>query len=293
MDKTGFVSVIGRPNVGKSTLLNRLIGEKISIISNKPQTTRENIQLIYSDSEAQIIFVDTPGMQKPRNKLGSTMLKNSKSSISDMDLILYIVDKSTYIGDQEEEIINFLKTTDIKKILCINKIDQIDKNTLLEVIAMYDAEGIFDEIIPISAIEGDNTDRLLDLIKSYLPEGPRYFPDDQLTDRTNKFVIEEIIREKLLMYLREEIPHGTYVEVDSFQEEDEITLIEATVFTERDNHKGIIIGKNGQMIKKIRQAAQSDIETLLGSKVDLRLWTKVDKNWRDQEARVRRFDNRK
>lgn len=289
MDKTGFVSVIGRPNVGKSTLLNRLIGEKISIISNKPQTTRENIKMIYSDDNSQIIFVDTPGVQTPKNILGKAMEKSSKSSVSDMDLVLYLVDTSNYIGDSENRIIEFLKTVDLPIILVINKIDMIDKEELFALISMYNELDMFDEIVPISSINGENVDVLMEVIKEKLPEGPRYYPDDQITDKTERFIIEEIIREKALKYLREEVPHGIYVEVESMKEETSPIEISAVIYAEKDSHKGIILGKGGSMIKKIRVSSQDDIETFLGEKVNLKLWVKVEKNWREKENIVKRF----
>ena len=289
MDKTGFVSVIGRPNVGKSTLLNRIIGEKISIISNKAQTTRENIHLIYSDDDSQIIFVDTPGMQRPRNALQEHMLKDSKSTINDMDVIIYMVDTSDYIGPNEKEIIDFLKNSDRPIILCVNKIDTVPQDKLIEVVEMYNKLDMFDEIVPISASEDINIDRLMMVIKDYLPYGPRYYPDDQITNKTEKFIIEELIREKALRYLKEEVPHGVFINVDSINEDNNNTEIDATIYVERNTHRGIVIGKGGSMIKRIREDSEKDISNFLDQKVSLHLWVKVEPNWRDKEDLVRRF----
>lgn len=291
MTKSGFVSVIGRPNVGKSTLLNRLLGEKISIISNKPQTTRDQIKMIYNDDESQIIFVDTPGMQNPRNKLGDYMLNISKESVVDADLILYIVDASPYIGARDTDIINFLKTLDLPVILAINKVDTIEKGKILELISLYKDLDFISEIIPISASMGDNVDQLLNTIKEYLPEGPKYYPEDYITDKSERFIISEIIREKALTNLREEVPHGIGVIVDSVKDSKDRSSfnIGATIYTERDSHKGIILGKGGAMIKKVRLEATEDLEKFLGKKVNLDLWVKVEKNWREKEDKLKNF----
>lgn len=291
MTKSGFVSVIGRPNVGKSTLLNRLLGEKISIISNKPQTTRDQIKMIYNDDESQIIFVDTPGMQNPRNKLGDYMLNISKESVVDADLILYIVDASPFIGARDTDIINFLKTLDLPVILAINKVDTVEKGKILELISLYKDLDFISEIIPISASMGDNVDQLLTTIKAYLPEGPKYYPEDYLTDKSERFIISEIIREKALTNLREEVPHGIGVIVDSVKDSKDGNSynIGATIYTERDSHKGIILGKGGSMIKKIRLEATKDLEKFLDKKVNLDLWIKVEKNWREKEDKLKNF----
>ena len=291
MTKSGFVSVIGRPNVGKSTLLNRLLGEKISIISNKPQTTRDQIKMIYNDDESQIIFVDTPGMQNPRNKLGDYMLNISKESVVDADLILYIVDASPYIGARDTDIINFLKTLDLPVILAINKVDTVERGKILELISLYKDLDFISEIIPISASMGDNVDQLLNTIKEYLPEGPKYYPEDYITDKSERFIISEIIREKALTNLREEVPHGIGVIVESVKDSKDGNSynIGATIYTERDSHKGIILGKGGTMIKKIRLQATEDLEKFLGKKVNLDLWVKVEKNWREKEDKLKNF----
>ncbi|WP_054252319.1 GTPase Era [Neofamilia massiliensis] len=291
MTKSGFVSVIGRPNVGKSTLLNRLLGEKISIISNKPQTTRDQIKMIYNDDESQIIFVDTPGMQNPRNKLGDYMLNISKESVVDADLILYIVDASPYIGARDTDIINFLKTLDLPVILAINKVDTVEKGKILELISLYKDLDFISEIIPFSASMGDNVSQLLNTIKEYLPQGPKYYPEDYITDKSERFIISEIIREKTLTNLREEVPHGIGVIVDSVKDSKDGNSfnIGATIYTERDSHKGIILGKGGSMIKKIRLEATEDLEKFLDKKVNLDLWVKVEKNWREKEDKLKNF----
>lgn len=288
MFKSGYVAVIGRPNVGKSTLLNRLIGMRILAVSDKAQTTRNKINLIYSDDESQIIFLDTPGIQTPRNELGDYMLRESSSALEDVDLITYIVDTSKIIGKQDRLILDKLKKVKDKKvILLINKIDSIPKEAVLHLIEMYSKEMDFLEIIPISAREGDGTEIYLDTVKKYLPEGPKYYTDDYVTDRPMKFIVAEIIREKALQFLEEEVPHGVAVEIEQMEELEDRTNIIATIFVERENHKGIIIGKGGSMLKKIGSAARQDLIDLLMTKVDLRIWVKVDKNWRDNETRLK------
>lgn len=288
MFKSGYVAVIGRPNVGKSTLLNRIIGMRILAVSDKAQTTRNKINLIYSDDESQIIFLDTPGMQTPRNELGDYMLRESSSALENVDLITYIVDTSKIIGKQDRLILDKLKKLKDKKvILLINKIDSIPKEAVLHLIEMYSKEMDFLEIIPISAREGDGTEIYLDTVKKYLPEGPKYYTDDYVTDRPMKFIVAEIIREKALQFLEEEVPHGVAVEIEQMEELEDRTNIVATIFVERENHKGIIIGKGGSMLKKIGSAARQDLIDLLETKVDLRLWVKVDKNWRDNETRLK------
>lgn len=291
MYKSGFVTVIGRPNVGKSTLLNRVIGEKISIISDKPQTTRNKILLVHSEENAQIVFIDTPGMQTPKNKLGEYMLKISRSTLDEVDLITYIVDDSLEIGKMDSMIIEELREVKTPIILVINKIDNLEKNQVLELIAKYDSLGIFKEIVPISALSGDNVDRYVDVLKDNLEEGPQYFPDDMITDQPEKFIIAEIIREKALLNLDEEIPHGIVVDVDGVKERKGKDLIDvfANIYAEKESHKGIVIGKNGAMLKKIGEEARKDIENLLGSKVNLQLWVKVEKNWRERDNKVKYF----
>lgn len=288
MFKSGYVAVIGRPNVGKSTLLNRLIGMRILAVSDKAQTTRNKINLIYSDDDSQIIFLDTPGMQTPRNELGDYMLRESSSALEDVDLITYIVDTSKIIGKQDRAILEKLKKIKDKKvILLINKIDSIPKEDILRLIEMYSKEMDFLDVIPISAREGDGTEIYLNTVKKNLPEGPKYYTDEYVTDRPMKFIVAEIIREKALRFLQEEVPHGVAVEIEKMEELEDRTNIIATIYVERDNHKGIIIGKNGTMLQKIGTQARHDLMDLLMTKVDLRIWVKVDKNWRDNETRLK------
>ena len=291
--KSGYVSVIGRPNVGKSTLLNAIIGEKISAISSKPQTTRQNITFIHTDDEAQIIFLDTPGIQKPKNKLGEFMLTESKEGIEDSDVITYIVDTSKRIGKAERSIIDLLKEYKGKLpiILLINKVDTIKKEELLEIISMYAEEDIFDDIIPISAMKNDGVDIYIESLKKYLKPGPMYYPEDMITDKNERFIVAEIIREKGLMYLNEEVPHGLAISIEKFKKREDKNIydIDASIYVERDSHKGILIGKGGSMLKRIGTEAREEAERLLDAKVNLQIWVKVEKNWRDRDNLVKRF----
>lgn len=291
--KSGYVSVIGRPNVGKSTLLNAIIGEKISAISSKPQTTRQNITFIHTDVDAQIIFLDTPGIQKPKNKLGEFMLTESKEGIEDSDVITYIVDTSKKIGRAERSIIDILKEYKGKLpiILLINKVDTIRKDELLEIISMYAEEEIFDDIIPISAMNNDGVDIYLEILKKFLKPGPMYYPEDMITDKNERFIVAEIIREKGLMYLNEEVPHGLAISIEKFKKRTDKNMydIDANIYVERDTHKGILIGKNGSMLKRIGTEAREEAERLLDAKVNLQIWVKVEKNWRDRDNLVKRF----
>ncbi|MDU5417707.1 GTPase Era [Peptoniphilus harei] len=291
--KSGYVSVIGRPNVGKSTLLNAIIGEKISAISSKPQTTRQNITFIHTDDEAQIIFLDTPGIQKPKNKLGEFMLTESKEGIEDSDVITYIVDTSKRIGKAERSIIDLLKEHKGKLpiILLINKVDTIKKEELLEIISMYAEEDIFDDIIPISAMKNDGVDIYLESLKKYLKPGPMYYPEDMITDKNERFIVAEIIREKGLMYLNDEVPHGLAISIEKFKKREDKNIydIDANIYVERDSHKGILIGKGGSMLKRIGTEAREEAERLLDAKVNLQIWVKVEKNWRDRDNLVKRF----
>lgn len=291
--KSGYVSVIGRPNVGKSTLLNAIIGEKISAISSKPQTTRQNITFIHTDDEAQIIFLDTPGIQKPKNKLGEFMLTESKEGIEDSDVITYIVDTSKRIGKAERSIIDLLKEYKGKLpiILLINKVDTIKKEELLEIISMYAEEDIFDDIIPISAMKNDGVDIYLESLKKYLKPGPMYYPEDMITDKNERFIVAEIIREKGLMYLNEEVPHGLAISIEKFKKREDKNIydIDANIYVERDSHKGILIGKGGSMLKRIGTEAREEAERLIDAKVNLQIWVKVEKNWRDRDNLVKRF----
>lgn len=289
--KSGYVAVVGRPNVGKSTLLNRIIGEKLSAISDKPQTTRNKIQMIYTDEKMQVIFLDTPGIQTPKNKLGNYMLNVSESSLRESDVITYIVDTSDKIGRLDNYIIETLKKLkgEVPIILLINKIDELEKENLLPLISMYSELNLFEEIIPISALKGDGINIYMDEVYDMLEEGPMYFPDDMITDMPEKFIVSEIIREKALLNLEEEVPHGVAVAIDTFKEKDKLIEIDATIYVERDSHKGIIIGRNGSMLKKIGTSARLELEKFLGKRVVLNLWVKVEKNWREKDSKVKYF----
>ena len=294
MYRSGFVTVIGRPNVGKSTLLNKVIGEKISIISDKPQTTRNKIQLVYTEEDCQIVFLDTPGIQMPKNKLGEYMLKVSKETLEEVDIITFMVDSSFETGKLDSYIIEELKTVKTPIILLINKIDTINKEDVDKLILKYQEMDIFHTIIPISAINGTNIDLYLEAIKELLPEGPQYFPEDMITDQPERFIIAELIREKALENLQEEVPHGIFVEVEEVRTREDKDLIDvfATIYCEKESHKGIVIGKAGRMLKAIGQSSRLDIERLLGSRVNLQLWVKVEKNCRERESKVKHFGYR-
>jgi GTP-binding protein Era len=291
MYKSGFVTVIGRPNVGKSTLLNQVIGEKISIISDKPQTTRNKIQLVYTEENSQIVFLDTPGIQMPKNKLGEYMLKISKSTLEEVDVVTFMVDDSMEIGTMDNLIIEDLKKISTPMVLLINKTDRLTEEEVLQLIDKYDKMDMFEDIIPISALNNNNIERYIEVLKSKLPEGPQYFPEDMITDQPERFVISEIIREKALLSLEEEVPHGIYVSIDGVKERENKDIIDvfANIYCEKDSHKGIVIGKQGSKLKEIGQNARMDIEALLGSKVNLQLWVKVEKNWRERENKVKYF----
>lgn len=287
--KSGFVTIVGRPNVGKSTLINNLIGQKILIMSNKPQTTRNKIQTIYNGENSQIIFLDTPGIHKPKNKLGEQMVKAAKDTLTEVDVIVFVVDDSKVIGAGDKYILETLEKIKTPIILAINKIDIIQPEDFKNLFDMYSKYDFIDDIIGISALNGTNTDKLIELITSKLPEGPRYFPTDMITDQPERFVVAEIVREKLLHYLHEEVPHGVAVNVNFMKkrEDKDIIDIDVTIFCEKKSHKGIIIGKNGKKIKGIGKSAREEIERLLGSKVYMELWVKVKKDWRDNENVLR------
>lgn len=292
MFKSGFVSIVGRPNVGKSTLMNNVVGEKIAIMSDKPQTTRNTIQAVYTDEEMQIVFLDTPGIHKPKNKLGEFMVKAATEAFKNVDLILFVVDDSKKIGPGDRKIIEDLRSVKTPIILVVNKIDQLDqKDELFDIIKMYDREGIFKEIVPISALKGKNTDTLIKVIQNYLEEGPKYFPDYMITDQPERVLIAELIREKVLHYLNDEIPHGVAVEIKKMKarNDKEIVDVSAVIYCERDSHKGIIIGKNGRKLKGIGKSARQDIELLLGSQINLQLWVKVKENWRNLQNYINNF----
>ena len=284
------LGIVGLPNVGKSTLTNYLVGEKIAIVSNKPQTTRNRICGIVTKDNLQFIFMDTPGYHKARTKLGDYMVSTVRESISDVDATILVVEPIPSVGTQEEALIERIRATRCPAILVINKIDTVEKDKLLEVIAAYSATGTFDAIIPISAKTGDGVDVLLDECEKYAQEGPFLFPDDVTTDQPERQVMAEIIREKLLWCLDKEIPHGTAVEINTFSERDNgIIDLDATIYCEKASHKGIIIGKQGAMLKKISSLARADCEKFMGTKVYLTTWVKVKENWRDSDFMVRNF----
>ncbi|MGG3889294.1 GTPase Era [Metabacillus fastidiosus] len=289
--KSGFVSIIGRPNVGKSTFINRVIGQKIAIMSDKPQTTRNKIQGVYTTNDAQIIFIDTPGIHKPKHKLGDFMMKVAQNTLKEVDLVLFMINAEEGYGRGDEFIIERLKNTNTPVYLIINKIDKVHPDELLVLIDQYKQLYPFEEIIPISALEGNNIDTLLTQIESFLPEGPQYYPEDQITDHPERFIIAELIREKVLHLTREEIPHSVAVVIDSIEkrENNHAVYVAATIIIERDSQKGIIIGKQGKMLKEVGQRARIDIEALLGSKVFLELWVKVQKDWRNKMSQLRDY----
>lgn len=279
--KSGFVSIIGRPNVGKSTFMNRVIGHKIAIMSDKAQTTRNKIQGVMTREDAQIIFLDTPGIHKPKHKLGDYMMRVAKNTLSEIDAIMFMVNVNEDIGRGDEYIMEMLKNVKTPVFLVLNKIDLVHPDALMPKIEKYKTYMDFTEIVPISALEGLNVDHFIDVLKDYLPEGPKYYPDDQISDHPEQFVVGEIIREKILHLTSEEIPHAIGVNVDRMiKESEERVRIEATIFVERDSQKGIVIGKGGKKLKEVGKRARRDIEMLLGSKVYLELWVKVQKDWR-------------
>ncbi len=288
--KSGFVTLIGRPNVGKSTLMNQLIGQKIAITSNKPQTTRNKIQTIYTCKEGQIIFLDTPGLHKAKNKLGEYMVKSAKNTFEEVDIILWLVEAEPYIGGGDMHIAEMLKGVKVPVILIINKIDRIKREEVLPVIDKFRKVYDFADIIPISARNGDNTDTVIDVIFSYLKEGPMFYDEDMVTDQPMRQIAAEIVREKALYCLNEEIPHGIAVTVEKMKErKNGLMDIEANIVCERESHKGIIIGKGGSMLKKIGSTARFELEKMLEQKVNLKLWVKVRKEWRDSDIFLKNF----
>ena len=288
--KSGFVSIIGRPNVGKSTFVNRVIGHKIAIMSDKAQTTRNKIQGVMTRDDAQIIFIDTPGIHKPKHKLGDYMMRVAKNTLSEIDAIMFMVNVNEEIGRGDEYIMEMLKNLKTHIFLVLNKIDLVHPDALMPKIEQYKNYMDFTEIIPISALEGLNVDHFIDVLKSYLPEGPKYYPDDQFSDHPEQFVVSEIIREKILHLTSEEIPHAIGVNVDRMIKEDEDHVrIEAIIYVERDSQKGIVIGKGGKKLKEVGKRARRDIEMLLGSKVYLELWVKVQRDWRNKVNFIRQI----
>lgn len=290
--KSGFVTIIGRPNVGKSTLMNHLIGQKIAITSNKPQTTRNRIQTVYTDMDrGQIVFLDTPGIHKAKNKLGEYMVNVAEHTLKEVDVILWLVEPSNFIGAGEQHIIEQLKKVDTPVILVINKIDTVEKEKVLEYIDTYRKEYDFAEIIPVSALRAQNLDAVIDMIFKYLPYGPQFYDEDTVTDQPERAIVAEIVREKALHALDDEIPHGIAVYIDQMKRRKGQNFydIDATIVCERDSHKGIIIGKGGAMLKKIGSNARYEIERLLDAKVNLKLWVKVKKDWRDSDYLIKNF----
>lgn len=289
--KSGFISIIGRPNVGKSTFLNRVIGQKIAIMSDKPQTTRNKVQGVYTKEDAQMIFIDTPGIHKPKHKLGDFMMKVAVNTLKEVDLVLFMVNAEEGYGRGDEFIIEKLKGIHTPVFLVVNKIDRVHPDQLLELIDQYKSLYPFAEIIPISALEGNNVERLLGQIEENLPVGPQYYPADQVTDHPERFIVSELIREKVLHLTREEVPHSIAVVIDKMERrgDKDIINVMATIIVERDSQKGIVIGKRGALLKEIGQRARQDIEHLLGSQVFLELWVKVQKDWRNKASNLRDF----
>ncbi len=287
--KSGFVTLIGRPNVGKSTLMNYLIGQKIAITSNKPQTTRNRIQTVLTTEEGQIVFVDTPGIHKAKNKLGEYMVNVAERTLNEVDVVLWLVEPTTFIGAGEKHIAEQLGKVKTPVILVINKVDMVKKEDILTFIDAYRKIYDFTEIVPVSARNGDNTDELVKVILKYLPYGPQFYDEDTITDQPERQIVSELIREKALHCLNDEIPHGIAVAIDSMKYRRKIVDIDATIICERDSHKGIIIGKQGAMLKKIGSTARFEIEKMLDCKVNLQLWVKVKKDWRDSDFLIKNF----
>ncbi len=289
--KSGFISVVGRANVGKSTLMEKILKEKISIISNKPQTTRDKIQIIYNDNDSQIIFIDTPGIQTPQNKLQEKLFEFSEESLKESDIVTFVVDNSLEIGRLDNKIIEMLKVINVPKILLINKIDLLNQYEYQQIKQKYEDIDMFDDIIGISALANDNIDQYIERIKEMLDEGPAYYDRDMITDKSERFIVSEIIREKALNNLSAEVPHGIAVRIDNFKQRENKNLIDidATIIVEKNSHKEIVIGKAGSMVKKIGMDSRKEIEKFLDSKVNLKLWVKVEKDWRKKEKLVDRF----
>ncbi|MFF2481989.1 GTPase Era [Paenibacillus sp. NPDC058071] len=288
--RSGFVAIIGRPNVGKSTLMNHLIGQKIAIMSDKPQTTRNKIHGVYTTDHSQIVFLDTPGIHKPTSKLGDYMMKTAESALREVEAALFLVDVSEGIGGGDRYIIEQLKKVKTPVFLVMNKIDKVQPEELLPIIVQYKDLYDFAEIIPISALQGNNVETLLAQLDKYLPEGPQYYPADQITDHPEQFVVAELVREKILHMTREEIPHSIAVGIEDMRvQENGVVYIGAVIYVERDSQKGIIIGKKGALLKEVGKLARRDIEALLGSRTYLELWVKVKKDWRNQERVLKDF----
>lgn len=289
--KSGIITICGRPNVGKSTLTNALVGEKVAIVTNKPQTTRNRICGVRTRGESQLVFVDTPGLHKARTRLGDYMVNVVKESVADVDAVMLLVEPIPNVGGPEEQLIARMKKLSCPAVLVINKVDTLDKKEkLLEVIQTYEQAHQFQAVVPISAKTGEGVDELLDVLESYLPQGPQLFPEDMTSDQPERQMMAEILREKLLLCLDKEIPHGTAVEITRFAErDDEVVEVEATIYCEKNSHKGIIIGKGGSMLKKVSTLARQDMERFMGTKVYLQTWVKVKENWRDNPAAIQNF----
>ena len=289
--KSGIITICGRPNVGKSTLTNALVGEKVAIVTNKPQTTRNRICGVRTRGESQFVFVDTPGLHKARTRLGDYMVNVVKESVADVDAVMLLVEPIPNVGGPEEQLIARMKKLSCPAVLVINKVDTLDKKEkLLEVIQTYGQVHQFQAVVPISAKTGEGVDELLDVLEGYLPEGPQLFPEDMTSDQPERQMMAEILREKLLLCLDKEIPHGTAVEITRFAErDDEVVEVEATIYCEKNSHKGIIIGKGGSMLKKVSTLARQDMERFMGTKVYLQTWVKVKENWRDNPAAIQNF----
>lgn len=289
--KSGFISIIGRPNVGKSTFLNRVVGQKIAIMSDKPQTTRNKVQGVVTTDNSQLVFIDTPGIHKPKHKLGDFMVKSARNTLKEVDVIMFMVNANEPIGGGDRFIIDLLQNTETPVFLVINKIDLVHPDDLLTTITSYTKEYDFAEVVPLSALNGNNVERLMETLTKYLPEGPKYYPDDQVTDHPERFIISEFIREKVLHLTREEIPHSIAVVIEKIERDESRGLVDvaATIVVDRDSQKGIVIGKKGALLKEIGTKARHDIEMLLGSKVYLELWVKVQKDWRNKPGQLREF----
>lgn len=286
--KSGFISIIGRPNVGKSTFMNKVLGQKIAIMSDKPQTTRNKIQGVYTTDDSQMIFIDTPGIHKPKHQLGEHMMKVARNTLKETEVILFIINASEEIGRGDEFIIEMLKNTRTPIVLVLNKIDLVHPDDLLKQIDVYKDKLEFSDVVPISALQGNNVDTLLNVIKKYLPEGPMYYPEDRVTDHPEHFIVSELIREKALHLTSQEIPHAIGVEVEKMKaDKGEKIHVQAVIYVERESQKGMVIGKGGKMLKEIGKLARLDIENLLGNKVYLELWVKVQKDWRNKSNFIR------